>query len=151
MSLWKCDTLVPGEIVLHSHAITRPTDTRRMAGTCVLLLGSIIFAFALYIAGRLRWVALPHTTTLGRTLVFVLIGLVLGLGGYRLASGTWVGSLQVPQRATALAGLLFLGYAAKTMLFNVPRPHSPPLWMLTTAVLALLSWCFAGRHRRTWH
>jgi hypothetical protein len=139
-----------GEILLHSHALTPPTDARRIAGAGLLLLGSTIFACALSVAGSLQWVHLPRTATLGRTLVFALTGLVLGLGGYRLASGTWVGSLQVPHRATALAGLLFLGYAAKTMLFNTTRPQSPPLWMLATAVLALLSWSFAGRHRRTW-
>ena len=35
-----------------------------------------------------------------RTLVFALIGLILGLVGYRLVSGTWVGPLQVPHMLT---------------------------------------------------
>jgi hypothetical protein len=137
------------KILLHSHARTPQTDAKRVAGSGLLLLGSTIMALALCITGSLQWIGLPRTTTLERTLVFALIGLILGLVGYRLASGTWVGSLQVPHRATALAGLLFLGYAAKAMLLNVPRPQSPPLWMLTTAVLALLSCCFTARRRHT--
>ena len=133
-----------------ANARTPQTDARRIAGFGLLLLGSTILTLALCITGSLRWVGLPRTTTLERTLVFALIGLILGLVGYRLASGTWVGSLQVPHRSTALAGLLFLGYAAKAMLLNAPRPHSPPLWMLTTAVLALLSWCFTASRRHTY-
>jgi len=104
-------------------------------------------ALSLSIMGTLQWAGLPRTTTQLRSLLFALVGLILGLWGYRLASGTWVGSLQVPHRATAMAGLLFLGYFVRATIVNAPRPQSPPAWILSIAVLALLSWCFAARRR----
>jgi hypothetical protein len=77
-----------------------------------------MLALSLSIMGTLQWFALPRTTTQARSLLFALVGLILGLWGYRLASGTWVGSSQVPHRATALAGLLFLIYFVRAAIVN---------------------------------
>jgi hypothetical protein len=125
-------------------------NARRIIGLVLLLIATTFLALAVVTIGSLLWLGLPSTTTLGRTLAFALGGLILGLGAYRLASGTWVGSLQVPHRAVALGGLLFLGYVAKSILFKMPRPHPPPMLMSVIAGLALLSWCLAARRKRTW-
>jgi hypothetical protein len=101
---------------LHSDARKPKSDGKRLAGLGLLLLGSTMLALSLSMMGTLQWVGLPRTTTQGRSLFFALVGLILGLWGYRLASGTWVGSWQIPHRATALAGLLFLGYFVKATL-----------------------------------
>lgn len=72
----------------------------------------------------------------------------MGPIGYRLGSGTWRDSWQVPNRAAALGALFFLGYAAKAMLLNAPRPQMPPAWILATAGLALASWPLAVARSR---
>lgn len=135
---------------MHSHVRKPQSDGKRLAGLGLLLLGSTMLALSLSIMGTLQWVGLPRTTTQARSLLFAFVGLILGLWGYRLASGTWAGSLQVPHRATALAGLLFLSYFVRAAVLNAPRPHSPPLGILSIAVLALLSWCFVARRRGSW-
>ena len=133
---------------MHSDTGSPQIETKRIVGIALLLLGSVLLPFAICILGSLGWLGLPRTTSIDRTLGFVIAGLVVGLSGYRLVSGSWSGSLQVPHRAAALGGLLFLGYAAKAMLLSKPQPHAPPLWMLAIAGFAVISWCFVGRYKR---
>lgn len=122
----------------------------RLIGLGLLLLGSIGLALGVSTIFSLQWLGLPLTTNLARTLVFALVGMIFGTLGYRLACGTWRGSWQVPHRAAALGALVFFGYAAKAMLLKTTRPHFPPLWILSTAGLALVSWCVAACRRRSW-
>src|SRR6202140_4258647 len=98
---------------------TVQSDAKRTVGAGLLMLGSVMLALGVSMMGSLLWVGWPHTTNLERTFALSLLGLVLGVGGYRIASNTWVDSWQVPHRATALSALLFLGYAVKTMLLHV--------------------------------
>jgi hypothetical protein len=123
-------------------------DSGRLIGSGLLLVGSVALALAFCTIFTLQWLGLPRTTNSTRTLVFAFVGTIFGLAGYRLASGTWRGSWQVPHRATALGALFFLGYVARTML-NAPRPQLPALWMLAIAAMALVSWCVVGRQRRS--
>jgi hypothetical protein len=135
---------------LHSHVGKQQSDGKRLAGSGLLLLGSTMLALSLLIMGTLQWgwpSACHHASA---STPLALVGLIIGLWGYRLASGTWVGSLQVPHRATAMAGLLFLGYFVRATVVNAPRPQSPPAWIMSIALLALLSWCFAARRRGSW-
>lgn len=120
----------------------------KSVGLGSLLIGSMILALAICTTFTLLWVGLPRTTSLPRTLALASLGAVLGPIGYRLASGTWHGSWQVPSRAAALGALLFLGYVIKAMLLSAHRPHPPPGWMWATAGLALVSWCVAACCRR---
>lgn len=120
----------------------------RIVGFPLLLLSTIGLASGICISFSLEWLGLPRTTNLGRTMILLSFSIVLGPVGYRLASGVWRGCWQALHRAAAVGAVFFFGYAAKQMLLNAAHPHLPPLWILATAGLALVSWCMVASRSR---
>src|SRR5215831_5856522 len=82
------------------------------------------------------------------------VGSVLGAGfsvvGNRIAGKTWSGSTQVPHRAAALAGLLFLGMTGHLYLQRSITSISQSGWvMLALSLVAIVTWFVRARARRS--
>jgi hypothetical protein len=133
---------------LHSRVRNPQSDQKRFAGVGLLFVGSAMLTLSLFFMATLQSAGVPRTTTELRALLFGLLGLTFALAGYRVASGTWAGSLQVPHRAAALAGVLFLGYFVKLSFHIAAASQLPSAWLFSLAVLAIISWLFAACRRR---
>ncbi len=93
-------------------------DTLRVMGGLLMFLGSIMLALCVLFLGTLAAFGSPATLSFARLSLFFALGLGLGVGGYRVASGTWSGFTQMPHWAAALGGLLFLGSSLRVLLFT---------------------------------
>src|ERR1700680_430002 len=122
-------------------------DQERLAGVLFIFIGRLLLIFSLFFLGTSRWLGFPNTTTPLRLVMFGVVGLILGTAGYRLASGTWVGSFQVLHESAAIAGLVFLVVFLRKQL-NANRPPSPPSWVVGIAALAPISWWLVARRPR---
>lgn len=123
------------------------SDGSRFAGVALLFIGRLLLLFSLFFLATEAWLGLPTTTTPLRLAVFALLGLALGLLGYRISSGIWARAWQLPLQAAALAGLFFLALLAAKEIKS-PRPPLPPAWIMAVAALAPLSWWLAAPSRR---
>jgi hypothetical protein len=129
---------------MHAQATS---DAQRFTGAALLLLGtSGMTAGLAFLAIRFGW---GHPF-LERPLVGVLLSCLLGLIGYRVASGHWAGSSQMPHRALALASFMFLVALLGVRLERHPIPATLRLTGLVAGSVALIgSWYWrAHRHRR---
>jgi hypothetical protein len=124
-------------------------DPNRIVGVGFIFRGTALLVFSLVFLGTFSWLGLPRTTTPLRMVVFGIVGLILGLTGYRLASGSLSGGFQTVHRSAALAGVLFLGVFLRNQL-NVRRPP-PPVWMLGIAALTPISWWLVAHGRQPRH
>ena len=129
---------------MHAHATS---DAQRFTGAALLLLGTSGMAGGLaFLAIRFGW---GHPL-LERPLIGVLLSCLLGLIGYRVASGHWAGSSQMPHQAMALGSFVFLVALLWVRLEQHPIPATLRITGLAACSVALIgSWYWrAHRHRR---
>jgi hypothetical protein len=130
---------------MHMHAQAQ-SDAQRFTGAALLLLGTSGMAGGLaFLAIRFGW---GHPL-LERPLIGVLLSCLLGLVGYRVASGHWTGSSQMPHQALALGGFLFLVALLAVRLEQHSIPATVRLTSLAASSVALIgSWYWRAHRRR---
>lgn len=129
---------------MHAQATS---DAQRFTGAALVLLGTSGMTGGLaFLAIRFGW---DHPFS-ERPLIGILLSCVLGLMGYRAASGHWAGSSQMPHRAMALASFVFLVGLLGIRLERHPIPATPRISGLAAgSVVLIASWYWrAGRQRR---
>src|ERR1700730_13718774 len=146
-----CATVTFWEITcLHSHVGKPQSDGKRLAGSGLLLLGSTMLALSLLIMGTLQWgwpsacqhasASTPLCTCRADYWAVGVQTRIRYLGGLvaSAAQGDSHGGVAAPRPFR------------QATVVNAPRPQSPPAWIMSIALLALLSWCFAARRRGSW-
>ena len=128
---------------MHAQATS---DAQRFTGAAFLLLGTSGMAVGLaFLAIRFGW---GHPL-FGRPLIGVLLSCLLGLVGYRVASGDWAGSSQMPHRALALGSVMFLVALLGVRLEQHPIPATLRMTGLAACSIALIgSWYWRAHHHR---
>lgn len=127
------------------HAQTT-SDAQRFTGVALLLLGTSGMAGGLaFLAIRFGW---DHPL-LVRPLIGVLLSCLIGLVGYRVASGHWTGSSQMPHQALALGSCLFLVALLRVRLEQHTIPATIRITGLAASSVAIVgSWYWRARRRR---
>lgn len=125
------------------------SDLKRLGGSMMLLLGRILLVLALLYSGTSAAFHLPAALTPARAILFLAVGAGLSFGGYRIASGTWFGSIQLLHWPAAVAGLLFIVSMLYLYFFGGRAVLEANLRStgicLAISVLALLSWILRSR------
>lgn len=125
----------------------KPTDGAKFAGVGLILLGTLFLSFGLsYFAS---YVAYDWPATPVRCVASSVLGVGVGLLGYRLATGTWSGSTQIPHRAAALAGIFFLAITCRLYLKTSGPSTTQTGWLLSGfSLVAVATWYIRARGRR---
>ena len=129
--------------------ILEKKDLSRLIGPVMILFGRIVLVTVFFFLGTFIAFGIPTTVTPAQLSAFLIIGLGLGLGGFRVSSGTWSGSLQVLHWTAAISGLLFLAAALRLFLFSNngnfyvdPNRLGP---VITVSAASLVSWLIRER------
>lgn len=120
-------------------------DKRLLGAGALFILGNISLVIALALSAEFFWLGTPKTTTPLRLILGVLVGGAFCIIGFRLASQTYLGSLQAVLHACAGAGVLFLGIIFQVNL-HLAHWVFPPIWLLTVMELPLL-WLLITRRK----
>ena len=114
-----------------------PLDATKLAGLGLIVLGTLSLSIGITYLGS--YLAYDWPQTPARCIIGIILGMAATIAGYRLASGTWSGSSQVPHRAAALAGVFFVAITYRLRMKGSVSSLSQSGWVLLALSLVAIA------------